>query len=200
MTEVINFFRDRGHLPSQHKLGKLFPVYKKLNLDNPYNHHGITILDIFCKLYEKLLKKPLYIKLLDVKTAFDVVWHESLLRKLYLDGIQGGLWMGVKSLYSGAKSAISWEGTLTDTFPVLQGVRQGAVLSADLYKRFNNPLLNMLTNSGQGGHIGINPVQSPTCADDIALCSQDKVEMQCMIDIVHQREKYEIQPRKSAVA
>ncbi len=223
ITEIINFFREKGHLPSQHKLGKLFPVYKKLNLDNPYNHRGITILDIFCKLYEKLMKpemdhillptqnkqqwgftedtspllasimlqeqiyeaieqkKPLYITFLDVKNAFDVVWHDSLLRKLYLDGIQGGLWMGIKSLYSGAQSAISWEGTLTDAFPVLQGVRQGAVLSADLYKRFNNPLLNMLSNSGQGGHIGINPVQSPTCADDIALCSQDKIEMQCMM-------------------
>ncbi len=26
ITEVINFFRQRSHLPSQHKLGKLFPV------------------------------------------------------------------------------------------------------------------------------------------------------------------------------
>ncbi len=147
-------------------------------------------------------RKPLYITFLDVKTAFDVVWHDSLLRKIYIDGVQGGLWLGIKSLYEGAHSAISWNGVLSDSFPVLQGVRQGAVLSADLYKRFNNPLLNMLSNSGMGGHIGINHLQSPTCADDIAICAYDKIEMQCMIDVVHQyskQEKYEIQARKSAV-
>ncbi len=244
ITKIINFFRQSNHLPDQHKLGKLFPVYKKLNPENPYNHRGITILDLFCKLYEKLLKpstdpillptqnklqwgftedtspllaglmlqeqiyeaseqkKPLYITFLDVKTAFDVVWHDSLLRKLYIDGIQGGLWLGIKSLYTGAETAISWDDALTDTFPVLQGVRQGAVLSADLYKRFNNPLLNMLSCSGVGGHIGISPLQSPTCADDIALCATDRIDMQCMIDVVHQysmKEKYEIQARKSAV-
>ncbi len=60
----------------------------------------------------------------------------------------------------------------------------------------------MLSGSGVGGHIGTSPVQSPTCADDIALCATDKIDMQCMIDVVYQyskQEKYELQARKSAV-
>ena len=196
LTKVINFFRHHNYLPDKHKVGKLSPVYKKLDPINPFNHRGITVLDIFCKIYEKLIKpesdpiflptqnklqrgftedtspllaglmlqeqiyeaieskKKLYITFLDVKTAFDVVWHESLLCKIYLDGIEGGLWLGIRSLYTGAHTAVSWAGKLTDTFSVLQGVRQGAVLSSDLYKRYNNPLLNMLTSSGLGGHIG----------------------------------------------
>ena len=31
-------------------------------------------------------KKPLYVAALDVQKAFDVIDHDSLLRKLYLDG------------------------------------------------------------------------------------------------------------------
>ena len=244
LTDVINFFRLAGYLPDQHKVGKLFPVYKKLQPENPFNHRGITVLGIFSKVYEKLLKpssdpillptqnklqrgftddtspllaglmlqeqiyeaiesgSQLFITMLDVKTAFDVVWHDSLLRKIYIDGIQGGLWLNIRSLYMGAQTAISWAGKLTECFPVLQGVRQGAVMSSDLYKRYNNPLLNMLSDSGLGGHIGNTPLQSPTCADDIALCGNDRIEMQSMIDVVHKyslQEKYETQARKSAV-
>ena len=36
------------------------------------------------------IKKPLFVATLHVQKAFDVVDHEMLLRKLYLDGIQGG--------------------------------------------------------------------------------------------------------------
>ncbi len=56
LTEVINFFRLAGYLPDQHKVGKLVPVYKKLEAENPYNHTGITVLGIFSKVHEKLLK------------------------------------------------------------------------------------------------------------------------------------------------
>ena len=40
-------------------------------------------------------------------------------------------------------------------FKIEQGVRQGGVLSADLYKLYINPLLNFLDDSGLGGKIGI---------------------------------------------
>jgi hypothetical protein len=37
--------------------------------------------------------KQLYVAFLDSKKAFDVVWHNPLLRKLYLLGIEGNLWL-----------------------------------------------------------------------------------------------------------
>ncbi len=150
----------------------------------------------------KKQKKPLYVTLLDVKTAFDVVWHESLLKKLHQSGIDGDLWIAIKDLYTNATSQVSWKGQKSDPFPILQGVRQGAVLSSDLYKRFNNPMLDILGSSNLGGHIGTVPLPAPTCADDVALCSSDPVEMQTLIDVVSRyskREQYEIQARKSAV-
>ena len=124
------------------------------------------------------------------------------MKKLHQDGIDGDLWLAIRNLYTNATSQVSWKGGLSDPFPILQGVRQGAVLSSDLYKRFNNPLLEMILNSSLGGRIGTIPLPTPTCADDVALCSTDAGEMQSLIDLVSMystREKYEIQARKSAV-
>jgi hypothetical protein len=40
----------------------------------------------------KMKRKPLYVALLNAKTTFDVVSHNSLNRKLYIDRIHGDLW------------------------------------------------------------------------------------------------------------
>jgi hypothetical protein len=43
-----------------------------------------------------------------------------------------------------------------------QGVRQDGALSADLYKVYVNPLLDILSNSGLGGKIGNINCCAPT--------------------------------------
>ena len=70
---------------------------------------------------DKLL--PLYIAFLDAKSAFDVVSHNSLMRKLFHLGLEGVEWSHVHSLHDGAESAIKWEGALSKRFEVKQGVR-----------------------------------------------------------------------------
>ena len=42
--------------------------------------------------------KKVSIALLDAKAAFDVVNHASLMRKLYIAGIEGDLWSVINSL------------------------------------------------------------------------------------------------------
>ena len=54
-------------------------------------------------------KEPLYIAFLDVKAAFDVVSHASLLRKLFHIGVEGTEWSLINSLHTGAVSGeMSW--------------------------------------------------------------------------------------------
>ena len=77
---------------------------------------------------------PLYIAFLDAKSAFDVVFHNSLMRKLFHIGVDGADWMLVNSMHQGAQSVVKWEGAVSDRFEVKQGVRQGGILSTDLYK------------------------------------------------------------------
>ena len=81
-------------------------------------------------------------------------------------------------------------------------VRQESAISADLYKVYVNPLLNILSKTGLGGHIGDINCCVPTCADDIALVSNNTLELQMLIDIVvnySKREGYTLQPAKSVI-
>ncbi len=85
--------------------------------------------------------KTAYVAFLDAKAAFDVVSHNILFRKLYNIGNEGKCWMVLRNLYKDASSVAKWNGLLSDSFKIEQGVRQGGVLSADLYKVYVNDLL-----------------------------------------------------------
>ena len=56
----------------------------------------------------KHTKRPLFVTLLDVKTAFDVVWHDSLLRKLHGDGINPPEWLLIKDSFQNSKCEVEW--------------------------------------------------------------------------------------------
>ena len=73
-------------------------------------------------------REPLFVATLDVQKAFDVVNHELLLRKLYLDGITGNDWLLVQDIYSDMTTSVKWESHLSAPFVIRQGVRQGGVL------------------------------------------------------------------------
>ena len=73
--------------------------------------------------------------------AFDVVDHNSLLRRLYLDGIHGDDRLLIQDMYTDCTSRVKWAELFSDTIDIQQGVRQGGVLSTSHYKRYNNPLL-----------------------------------------------------------
>ena len=78
---------------------------------------------------------------------------------------------GIKSLHHNAESCIKWAGSTFHCFKVGTGVRQGGILSTDLYKLYINPLLDRLQDVGIGLKIGNINVNNTGCADDIAVLS-----------------------------
>ena len=64
-----------------------------------------------------------------------------------------------------------------------QGVCQGGVLSADLFKFYNNGLLDRIQISGKGARIGGIGIQAPTCADDMTILTNDASSLQLLVDI-----------------
>ncbi|MCG8047714.1 MAG: reverse transcriptase domain-containing protein, partial [Candidatus Thiodiazotropha endolucinida] len=150
----------------------------------------------------KDLKEPLYIAFLDVKAAFDVVSHASLLRKLFHIGIEGPEWSLIHSMHVGAESVVKWEGATSDPFQVQQGVRQGGILSTDLYKLYGNRLLNRLTDLAIGAHIGETSCVAPTTADDMALVASELTVLQRLVNTsvdYSLMENYLLQPVKSVI-
>ena len=132
--------------------------------------------------YKDLLK-PVYITLLDAKSAFDVVSHESLLRKLFHAGVEGVSLSLIHSLHAEAESTVKWNGAYSEVFKVDQGVRQGGILSTDLYKLYNNDLFERLQIPSVGCHIGEIYCVAHECADDVAILTENKRILQLLVDI-----------------
>ena len=105
---------------------------------------------------------PLIIAALDVQKAFDIVNHDSLLCKLYLDWISGNDW-----LYTGMTAEVKWDWFLSSLFAIKQGVCQGRILSASHYKRYNNPLLIDVEDRFTGKKIGTVRIPYISVADDV---------------------------------
>jgi hypothetical protein len=125
-----------------------------------------------------------------------------MLRRVFLAGIDDGHWGLIKDLHENAKCVIKWEGNISQPFQVNQGVRQGDILSTNLYKLYINQLLNMYETTGMGYRIGNIRVNSTACADDIALISEEQDQAQILINMAYDyayMKGYELQPTKSVV-
>jgi len=97
-------------------------------------------------------------------------------------------------------SSIKWVGQTSQPFLVNQGVRQGGILSTDLYKLYINPLLIRLEDTGIGFRIGNICSNNTAYADDIALIGTDTVDTQILVNMVSDyafMEGYQLQPAKS---
>ena len=148
---------------------------------------------IECINESKLQKKPLYIAALD---------HNFLLRKLYLDGISGDNWLFMKDLYSNMTAKVKWDGFLSPAVTIRQGVRQGGILSAPHYKRYNNFFLIDVEDRFSGKCIGAVKIPHVTLADDMCFITEEKSEVQPMMsaaELQANREDYTIPPTKTVI-
>ena len=129
------------------------------------------------------IQAPAYLAFLDAKSAFDVVSHKSLMRKLFNIGLEGNMWTIINSLHQDARSAVKWQGEISKQFRVEQGVRQGGILSTDSYKVYNDGLLDRLTIAKNATIIGPVICVAPACADDTVVAADCPEVLQSLLDI-----------------
>ena len=127
-----------------------------------------------CILYAKENRSKLYVCYLDVQKAFDRVWHSGLFLKLYEMGIKSKLLKVIIALHTDMRSRVYFKGHKSNWFDILQGNRQGGVLSPLLYLCFEDELLEELSRSTAGLKIFGNMLCSIVVADDMLLASLSK--------------------------
>lgn len=133
--------------------------------------------------------KRTFTAFIDIKKAYDTVWHAGLKRKLLEAGVHGAMYRALTNLYDGCESTIKLGSTLgyTDFFPVENGVRQGCILSPWLYSLYINDLAVIINQQVIGGvPIGSSArrLHLLLYADDIVLLAESSIELQLMLDAV----------------
>ena len=153
--------------------------------------------------FAKESNQKVYCAFLDTKKAFDTIWTDALLVKLWDIGIRGTTWAIMKQSYQGRKANVRLNGVLSREFTMEQGLRQGGVLSMFHYTIFIDELIHKLQESNLGISMGGNVmVSSPTVADDMVLLALWKINLDKMLDFCNEySEKWgtEYGPSKSAV-
>ena len=107
---------------------------------------------------------------LDFRKAFDTVWIDGLLYKLFLElGINGRMWLAIRDLYTNVKAQVFYKGSLSRKTDVSQGTGQGRILAPFMYKVYVNGLLTVLSNHCYAILINGLRVPSLSFTDDISL-------------------------------
>ena len=127
--------------------------------------------------------ESVYIVLMDVAKAFDSVWSEGLLYKLFNLGIEGRFWRILKSCYEGFKCNVWVNNQMSGELDVERGVHQGAPLSMRLYQLYNNDLLTELSQS----QLCVCTLDLRTgvsgFADDVAIIALFKYCMNALLEV-----------------
>ena len=115
------------------------------------------------------LKEPVFVLLLDAKSAFDKVVRECVVRNAYLAGTTDKSLLYLNSRLENRKTFPEWDKVLMGPILDRLGVEQGGVNSDKLYKLCNNVQLTTAQSSGLGVNLGSAVVSSIGQADDTAL-------------------------------
>jgi hypothetical protein len=91
-----------------------------------------------------------YSCLCDMSKAFDLVKHSVLFQKLMVSGIPMIFLRLLLCIYLLQSANVRWNGKCSEFFPLTNGVKQGAVLSAILYCFYMNGLFALLRERKAG--------------------------------------------------
>lgn len=129
----------------------------------------------------------LYGCFVDFQKAFDNVWHDALLLKLYKNGIKGKCYQIIKNMYNNSKICTRIQGEYSKEIVIKKGVHQGNTLSPTLFNIFINDITNGLPDK-DSPFIHENTSDRLSCllyADDLVLLSKTKKGLQNKLDFLY---------------
>lgn len=140
--------------------------------------HLFTLKTIIDK-YINQKSNSLFVCYVDFQKAFDTISHTGLKYKMLKSGINGNIFNTIIDMYAQSIIAVKSGCSLTRTFPSKVGVRQGDVLSPNLFKLYINDLPDILKHRNND-LVSLNNETLPCLlyADDLVLCSSSREGLQ----------------------
>ena len=114
--------------------------------------------------------------------AFDLVKHSVLFRKLMMSGISMIFLRLLLTIYLLQTANVRWNGSCSNFFPLTNGVKQGAILSAILYCYYMNGLFALLRERRAGCWVSGEYYGMVGYSDDNLLLAPSRDALQEMLD------------------
>jgi hypothetical protein len=127
----------------------------------------------------------LFVCFIDIRKAFDTVIHAGIRYKLIKYGISGKLYSIIKDMYRKSELCVRINNKITPTFKSFVGVKQGDVLSPNLFKLFLNDLPEIFKNASGSVNVNNNRIDCLMYADDIVIFSETQEGLQKIMDLLH---------------
>ena len=125
-----------------------------------------------------------FVSFIDFRKAFDCIDRDMLFYKLLVYGIDGNMYFLLTNMYAATESCVRVNSYLTEWFKTSTGVMQGDSVSPTMFSLFINDLALGLKDLDIGIDIGGRKLCILLYADDVAIVTNDQVEMQAALDFV----------------
>ena len=129
------------------------------------------------------VNKDLYLRFIDYTKAFDKVKYEEIINILEILDMDGKDLRIIKNLYWKQTVAVRMDNEVSNFQQIKRGVRQGCVLSPDLFSLYSEMIMHHLEGTPRiqiGGH-NINNLRY---ADDTVLIAETEEDLQELLDTV----------------
>ena len=164
---------------------RLIAHYENLFANQQFGFRGnhrtsdsIFILKTLILKYVYTNKTKIFSCFVDLRRAFDSLWHNGLLYKLRQNKIGCKFYNILSDMYSYSQSAVKIDNEYTDFFKLKRGVKQGDSLSPTLFNCFINDLHDIFDKSCDPLDLDTSSLSSLSFADDLVLLSKSQQGLQ----------------------
>ena len=130
------------------------------------------------------MQRDVFLCFIDYQKAFDTVRHEEMMRMLAQLGIDKKDIRVIRNLYYQQKAAVRVGDELTETVDIKRGVRQGCVMSPDLFTLYGEVIMREIEEM-EGFSIGGRNVNNIRYADDTVLVADSAEKLQALVSEVN---------------
>ena len=129
---------------------------------------------------------PVYTCFLDASKAFDRISHWTLFKKLIACNTPLLIVRILMFWYQRQSICVKWGKRTSEYFSIINGVRQGGVLSPQLFAIYMNDLSVCLTQCKAGCHLNETVTNHVMYADDICLMAPSAMALQKMLNLCYE--------------
>ena len=130
-------------------------------------------------------QKDLYVCFIDYEKAFDKVKHAEIIEDLVNIGVGRKEIQMIKNLYWTQKACVRINGEETEYQEIKRGLRQGCVLSPDLFSLHSEMIMRNIQEL-EGVRIGGQNISNLRYADDTVLIADSNEKLQIIFDRVNE--------------